>query len=93
MTDTEPCPHCGAPVRTGSKFCRECGSDAQTGFAIEGDSDVVELPEEMTDIEYETFVQKELTSTREASARGGINLKLLALITIIVLALLIASLL
>lgn len=26
------CPHCGADVALGSKVCRECGSDADTGW-------------------------------------------------------------
>lgn len=26
------CPHCGADVPIGSKVCRECGSDASTGW-------------------------------------------------------------
>ncbi len=32
-TPTEPCPHCGEPVRVGAVVCRHCGSDAQTGWA------------------------------------------------------------
>lgn len=27
------CPHCGEPVAKGSPACRECGSDAQTGWS------------------------------------------------------------
>lgn len=26
------CPHCGADVAVGAKVCRECGSDADTGW-------------------------------------------------------------
>lgn len=26
------CPHCSAPVAAGAKVCRECGSDAGTGW-------------------------------------------------------------
>lgn len=29
------CPHCGASVAVGSKACRECGSDAETGWQDE----------------------------------------------------------
>ncbi|MCA8978082.1 MAG: hypothetical protein KDC98_25370 [Planctomycetes bacterium] len=29
------CPHCGADVVLGAKVCRECGSDADTGWLDE----------------------------------------------------------
>lgn len=29
---TFECPNCGAEVATGAKACRECGSDARTGW-------------------------------------------------------------
>ena len=32
---TFECPHCGAEVRAGAKACRECGSDAETGWQDE----------------------------------------------------------
>ena len=41
------CPNCGADVLVGSKACRECGSDAATGWqsAEEIDYQGLELPE------------------------------------------------
>lgn len=30
--DQFECPHCGADVPVGAKVCRECGSDAGTGW-------------------------------------------------------------
>jgi hypothetical protein len=33
------CPHCGAQVAAGAAVCRECGSDAATGWA---DEEVIE---------------------------------------------------
>ena len=30
--DVFECPHCGADVPVGAKVCRECGSDAGTGW-------------------------------------------------------------
>lgn len=41
------CPHCGADVPIGSKVCRECGSDARTGWqdSQEIDYQQVEIPD------------------------------------------------
>ncbi len=41
------CPNCGADVAVGAKACRECGSDAQTGWQSEADVDYasVDLPD------------------------------------------------
>ena len=41
------CPHCGADVPVGSKVCRECGSDASTGWqsSEEIDYQSLDLPD------------------------------------------------
>jgi hypothetical protein len=41
------CPHCGADVMIGAKVCRECGSDAGTGWQSEDDIDYakVDIPD------------------------------------------------
>ena len=41
------CPHCGADVDMGAKSCRECGSDASTGWQDEDELDAasVDLPQ------------------------------------------------
>ncbi len=41
------CPHCGADVPLGSKVCRECGSDAATGWqdGQEIDYQSIEIPD------------------------------------------------
>jgi hypothetical protein len=41
------CPHCGAQVAVGSTSCRECGSDASTGWQDEEEVDYqsIDLPE------------------------------------------------
>ena len=33
--ETFECPHCGAAVVVGKRVCRECGSDASTGWQDE----------------------------------------------------------
>lgn len=41
------CPHCGADVDSGAKSCRECGSDASTGWQDEDEiaATRVDLPQ------------------------------------------------
>lgn len=41
------CAHCGAPLPAGARSCRECGSDAETGWKDEEELFLasVELPE------------------------------------------------
>ena len=41
------CPHCGADVAVGAKVCRECGSDASTGWQDQSEIDYssVEIPD------------------------------------------------
>lgn len=41
------CPHCGADVMIGAKVCRECGSDAGTGWQREDQIDYakVDIPD------------------------------------------------
>ena len=38
-----PCPHCGADVLVGAKVCRECGSDADTGWQSQEEIDYQSL--------------------------------------------------
>ena len=44
---TFECPNCGAAVRVGSAVCRECGSDANTGWQSDEEVDYqsLDLPE------------------------------------------------
>lgn len=47
------CPNCGADVRVGAKVCRECGSDASTGWQDQDDIDhaSVDLPDGYRDVD------------------------------------------
>ncbi len=40
------CPHCGADLPGGAKFCPECGSDENTGWSEDTYLDGVSLPGE-----------------------------------------------
>lgn len=65
---TFPCPNCGAQVRKGASACRECGSDASTGWAEDADSLGVDLPagyrreEDDEGFDYENWLRKETAS-------------------------------
>ena len=41
-----PCPNCGEPVADNAVACRECGSDADTGWREDPDYYSIELPED-----------------------------------------------
>lgn len=43
-TPTFPCPNCGEDVKRGALACRECGSDAQTGWSEDTLYDDLDLP-------------------------------------------------
>ncbi|MFN0206854.1 MAG: zinc-ribbon domain-containing protein [Planctomycetota bacterium] len=80
------CPHCGSNVRQNAKFCRECGSDARTGWARDAETDSLELPDrEFTDDgDYQDFLAREgLGGKRKGSA-----LKRWFVVTVILLVLL-----
>lgn len=61
-----PCPHCGATVAAGRRFCRECGSDAETGWSEDAETDSIELPESMSDEDYEEFLAREFPGAEQA---------------------------
>ena len=53
----EICPNCGAKVPRNAKACPECGSDEETGWSEETNTDGLDLPEEKFD--YEDYVKRE----------------------------------
>lgn len=52
------CPHCGADVPVGARSCRECGSDAATGWLDEQEIDYqgVDLPDGYRDAAQSDFI-------------------------------------
>lgn len=73
---TEPCPHCGEPVRVGAPVCRHCGSDAETGWAD---------PEE---IAYQSVDIPDVYGEEEPAPRRGRRLLAIVLTILLILAIL-----
>lgn len=92
MAASFPCPHCGADVPPRAPSCRECGSDAATGWSDEAESAGVDLPEEMTDADYAAFLARELPQAGAGSAGGqpGGGARLLRSLAVSLLLLLLA---
>ena len=71
MAETFPCPHCGQPVRAGSGFCRECGSDAGIGWSEEEPADGIDLPETMSQEEYADYLAREFPGAPGARRKSS----------------------
>ncbi|MBD3392101.1 MAG: zinc-ribbon domain-containing protein [Chitinivibrionales bacterium] len=55
-TETVPCPHCGAEIRSTARACPYCGSDERTGWSDRTYLDGIDLGD---DIDYDDMVEKE----------------------------------
>lgn len=65
--DCFTCPHCGADVPVGAPACRECGSDAETGWSEDADVWSADIPtgyDEEDEFDYEGFVAREFGGPR-----------------------------
>jgi len=51
------CPNCGASLPARARVCPECGSDEETGWSEEANSDGLDLPDESFD--YDDFAKRE----------------------------------
>lgn len=51
------CPNCGAEVPPRAKACPECGSDDQTGWSGQAQTDDLGLPDQ--EFDYDDFVKRE----------------------------------
>ena len=75
------CPHCGADVAVGARVCRECGSDADTGWQSEEQIDYaqVDLPDGYRDDGLGDELPPVRTKRWVALVAGGMALLLILL--------------
>ena len=88
--DTFACPHCGAEFRAGAKACRNCGSDAETGWSAEAWQEVsgyAEPDADDDDEEYREFLAREFPDETAASP-GSLSWTMKLMIVLLVLAML-----
>ncbi len=83
MNNAFSCPHCGADVAETAKFCRECGSDDETGWKDDFTAD--QGYEEGDDFDYDDFLRREFPDQAPATPTTS---KSLAFVVIVVLLLL-----
>ncbi len=53
------CPHCGAEISDKALNCKECGSDAQTGWSEGAENADLEMPD------YDEILENEFGSSRK----------------------------
>ena len=85
--ETFDCPHCGAPVAVDAISCRECGSDAETGWSDEaGDAlDIDGGYDDDGEFDYDDFVRREFPDQAgPRSARQTIARWLIAAVVVLV---------
>lgn len=44
--ELDECPHCGELIPRKATFCPHCGSDAETGWNPDGESEALDLPQQ-----------------------------------------------
>lgn len=74
------CPHCGAEIPEGAISCRECGSDAKTGWSEGAENSDLETPDYDEILENEFGSRKKRTSRILTAIVGGV----LALVLLVV---------
>lgn len=83
------CPHCGADVLRGAKSCKECGSDAETGWAPEAKKWDAEVSGDGYggggDFDYDAFLEREFPQHMPPQRRAKRN-RMLALVLVVLAA-------
>ena len=69
------CPHCGEEVRIGASSCRECGSDAETGWSDEAHLGVADIPSapDDDDFDYDEFIAREFPDQADFASRYSVR--------------------
>ena len=66
----ETCPNCGAEVPPNAAACPECGSDHETGWSEDADTQRLGLPD--GDFDYDEFVKEEFGEEKKGIRPRGI---------------------
>jgi hypothetical protein len=74
------CPHCGAQVSIGASFCRECGSDDQTGWSEDAESSPFDCG---IDFDYDEFIEREFPGVTPVRTRDSVKRNVAFLIVIL----------
>ena len=80
------CPHCGAPVPVSATVCRECGSDAETGWSEDAEVGGVDTQTGYSsddDFDYNDFVRREFPGQSGADARQAIRTWVTVLVVVL----------
>ena len=81
------CPHCGSPVPSDARLCRECGADEDCGWnEDEFDNHYDEFDED--DFDYDRFVAEEFPEQAVAAPQPWLGAVVLAVIISLLLTLL-----
>ena len=83
------CPHCGARVVKGAAACRECGSDAQTGWSDGANVWEADVPTGYgpdNDFDYDEYLRREFPSNADGKVRRKLLMRVL-IVTAVLLAL------
>lgn len=83
--DNFVCPHCGAELSDDTKFCRECGSDEQTGWSTDAEKDTSGIPSEYTEADYNDFIEKEFGRPKNRKKLLGLITTALIIIGLVIL--------
>ncbi len=77
------CPHCGQPLDPRAAFCRECGSDGQTGWRDDVEETSLELPEDMDDADYADFLAREFPQEPPSRRTPTTTIRLVAFVLLL----------
>ncbi len=76
------CPHCGAEISDKALSCRECGSDAQTGWSEGAETADLEMPDYDEILENEFGSPKRISKMVSAVIAGIVALVLLTVFVV-----------
>ncbi len=85
--DFFPCPHCGADVPAGARFCRQCGASDESGWGEEDrwEADFSGGYAPGDEFDYDEFVRREFPDQAERPAAMSAKAALVTLVVVLVI--------